>query len=286
MYRFAKNYIKQKVARKLNGDEVDFSSYPVVHDKVDLGDMVSHDVVFLLTTGRSGTKTLIEYLKENSGYCAIHAPKPSLATLGSLLWKKKVSEDSAQWAYFSAREKYLYELCRRGVPLIDGDCKNLPLLPALSDFFPNSKFVHVVRNPLDFVISGLDRGYFVDKDPLLWGHLFLRDDESLALSFEEQVMLIADFWEIANRIAEITEEKVGGHRFLTLKSENMFKDSEEIAKTFSGLGYKSFKRIKNGPAPVLNRNLTSSSYDISLVKCIIKDRCPSAKRYYPEVLVS
>jgi hypothetical protein len=276
---------KAKAAIKslLIKDEFDFSKYPVTTRDVDVQDLNFHNLVFLVTPGRSGTKSLIDYLLRHSNFCAVHAPKPCLATMGSLLWQKKIDKKSAQWAYFFAREKLIYESFRRGAPFVDGDCKNLPLLPVLSEFFPHSKFVHVVRNPIDFVKSGLNRGYYVEKDPIFWGHLFSGNDKPVGSNFEEQVQLIAEFWEISNVIAEDVANKVGPSRFNTLKSESMFKKSEEIVDVFESLGFGNFNSVSNGSLEKLNQNKKSKYYDEDLIFKIVKDKCPSAKIYYPEI---
>lgn len=278
------NFMKKIVKFFSKNDGIEFyNSIPIKNSFIEFSDLKSNEIIFLVSPGRSGTKTLIQYLRKNSDLCAIHAPTPWLATVGSFFWKGEISEESAGWAYYSSRENYLKIACRRGLTFVDGDCKNLPLLPVLADFFPKSKFVHVVRNPLKFVCSGLDRGYYEKKDPVLWGHLLCDSQVSKADSFKHQVELIADFWEISNNIASEVRRKVGKSRYVFLKSESMFIEGAEIYEAFNDLGVGNFSKSQRGPLSVSNSNNLKNKYDEDFIVNIIRARCPSAKIYYPEI---
>lgn len=277
------NRFKKSINVFFEKESIDFIRNPVVNHEFNIEDLKAVDVTFLVTVGRSGTKSLIDYLRNNSQFFAVHSPQPCLATLGSLLWMSEVEQSSAQWAYFSTREFYLVESYKRGLLFVDGDCKNLPLLPALSSFFPNSKFVHVVRNPVKFIRSGLNRGYYLEKNPIFWGHLCSTSSDLWARDLEDQIRLIAEFWEIGNVIAEEIQEKVGKKRFVTLKSEDMFRNSKEVEKAFNAIGIDHFNITK--PLPKLNKNKREKYYDDDMILSIIKNSCPSARKYYPELFV-
>lgn len=277
------NRVKELVRAYLIKESFDYHKFPIVHKKFKVDDLKSVDITFLVTVGRSGTKTLIDYLRKNSNLCALHAPKPCLATLGTLVWQREVDEISAQWSYFSAREKYLIESYQRNISFVDGDCKNLPLLPALSEFFPKSKFVHVVRDPVKFICSGLNRGYFLDKEPVFWGHLFSSKDSGIAEDIKGRIRLIAEFWEIGNVIAHNIREGIDKSRFVTLRSEDMFCDSRELEKAFSIIGFEEFSTVKSNALPKLNGNKIEKIYDYDLIVNAVKEYCPSAKIYYPNL---
>lgn len=267
-----------------NKDEKNLYRFcPIVNSAGEFSDLKDQEIVFLITPGRSGTKTLIQYLQRNSDLFAIHAPTPWLATVGSLFWKNEVGVEGAKWAYYSSRESYLQMAYEMGLTFVDGDCKNLPLLPALADFFPNSKFVHVLRNPVKFVCSGLDRGYYTEKDAILWGHLLNDPQVFKANSFKQQVELISDFWESSNKIAEDIKNKVGSSRYVLLKSESMFSDGAQIYKTFDYLGIGKFNKVEKGNLSVMNNNKKRSVYNKDYIIDVLSSRCPSAKIYYPEI---
>ena len=246
-------------------------------------DIVDQDIVFLVTPGRSGTKTLIEYLKENSDLCAVHAATPWLASVGFKLWQGEISSDAAFWSYYACRERYLKFCYERDMVFVDGDCKNLPLLPALANFLPRSRFVHIYRDPVNFIISGLNRGYYQDKPPELWGHLYGDKKVVEASGFNERARLIADFWECSNRIASDIAGLVGSDRFASIKSEEMFMDHREIDKAFSGFGLGQFGQMDARALAVKNRNrLNRGDYDIDYLKSLVTERCESARVLYDD----
>ncbi|OOE73671.1 hypothetical protein [Salinivibrio sp. ML290] len=276
------NRIKRSIKEFLRGDIPRTDHKPIVNKTFGVSDLKSIDIIFLVTVGRSGTKSFIDYLQKYSELNAYHAPKPCLATLGSLIWDSEVDEKCAQWCYFSAREKYLIDSYKKNIPFVDGDCKNLPLLPSLSEFFPRSKFLHITRNPVSFIVSGLNRGYFKNKDPVFWGHLKLNNRHSWALNFEEQVEMIADFWEIGNTLAKETRDLVGEERFITLRAEDFLSDSRYIDDALSVMGI-DIANKNSGVLPRLNKNKKSQQFDREFIMDKVKERCPSAKNLYPEL---
>lgn len=276
------NRLRRSVKEFFREDFNHIASKPVINDEFNIDDLRSLDVIFLLTVGRSGTKSLIDYLNRNSELYAVHAPTPSLATLGSLVWRSEVDESCAQWAYFSSREKYLIDSYKRGISFVDGDCKNLPLLPTLANFFPNSKFVHVVREPSKFIMSGLNRGYYTEKNPVFWGHLCPKDRDIWARDFRDQVTLIAKFWEEGNSLARKVKDITGESRFVTLRAEDFFQNSGLINEAFYKIGCENFGK-DDAPLPKLNKNKKTEDFDSDLINEVVKEYCSSAQKIYPQL---
>ncbi|TLP61164.1 MULTISPECIES: sulfotransferase [Pseudomonas] len=193
-------------------------------------ELLNAQALFVVTPGRSGTKSLVEYCNKHSTMYSVHAPLPWLASTGHAYHQGALSSEAAFAAFYAARETYLKSAFERDLMFFDGDCKNLPLAPAIAHYMPNAKFLHVVRNPKSFIKSGLARGYYENKSPEMWGHL------SAPIELDGQIEKIAYFWDEANLIAEQMKADLGPARVQTLIADEMFAEQGVILRAFDAIG--------------------------------------------------
>lgn len=201
-----------------------------------INDVCSVESLFLITPGRSGTKSLVDFCKRNTPFYSVHAPTPWLASIGFAYHQGAITPDAARYAFYSAREKYLKDSYERNLVFFDGDCKNLPVSLEIARLLPNSKFLHLVRNPRSFIKSGLARGYYKEKPCEMWGHL-LPNQTCEKTRPVSQIEKIAYFWNEANNIAEYVKAELGASRVLTLRAEDMFDDSSVARDALNALGF-------------------------------------------------
>ena len=148
----------------------------------------------VISPGRSGTRWLANIFLETSNALVCHATPKTLAEPGYLLDRNLISHDEALGAYRFSRGDFLATAEHLNRYYIDLDCKVSPLAFALSSAYDKCKFLVMLRDPISFIKSGINRGYFIDKDPRSWGHL---DSHPVDLSLpreEWQIYKIASFW--------------------------------------------------------------------------------------------
>lgn len=119
--------------------------------------------VFVLSTGRAGTRTLAAMIGLDSHVLCFHEPAPKLyayARLAYLLGPAGASEESLVFALRQAREPLLRlsSLLRR--TYVESSPQMTFLAPHLFHLLPNARFIHLIRDPRDVVCSGLNRGWF------------------------------------------------------------------------------------------------------------------------------
>lgn len=122
-----------------------------------------HPAVFVLSTGRAGTKTLSALLGLAHNVLAYHEPTPKLYNLSRLSYEKLPAqplEEVFQEAFLLARNGNLrHSLCRR-----KGYVETSPqvtfLGPVIARAIPRVSFIHLVRDPRDVVRSGMRRGWY------------------------------------------------------------------------------------------------------------------------------
>jgi len=239
--------------------------------------------IYLITPGRSGTKALIDFCANYTDIYCEHAPAPWLASIGYQYHQGIIGAEGAQYSFYACREQYLKKAFQQGRAFMDGDCKNLPLLPEIAKFLPNSKFIHIVRHPEKFIRSGLARGYYNSLSPELWGHLESnKKDDSHTL--KSQIQKIAFFWNEANLIAEKMKQTLGIERVATLLAEDMFRNPKTIITTLSLLDISlNVKQAKNYKIRLLNQQKSGHVNSIetdALIKEVIATHCPTRLLYY------
>jgi hypothetical protein len=269
-----KNKFKQ-FAKKLFGRSLRGISYPA-----SITELFQLEIVFLITPGRSGTKSLVDYCLQHSDFFSIHSPETTLGSINYLFDQQFITEESATWCYYASREKYLMRSFSDKTVFLDGDCKSLSLLPLLAVKFPNSKFIHLVRKPESFIKSGLSRGYFTIKPALFWGYLEQKNQNDFT-----EIEKIAWFWNKANLIAEEMKVNLPASRVKTLIAEDMFKNGAEIRDAFEQLNLLShFDGIcKKEVLKVNNAQNRKIDIDDEISKKIDKaviDICCTKKNYY------
>lgn len=115
---------------------------------------------FVVTTGRSGSKTIAHVLSQHPQiYCA-HEPRPQLIRLSTDLAHGKLTYDQVK--------EELQDIYFNSVSAVEvyGECdqKLFNLIPLLNELFPSSKFIWLLRDGRDVVASAVNRSWFSEKD--------------------------------------------------------------------------------------------------------------------------
>jgi len=259
--------------------------HPSVRSAQSIDDLQQLQIVFLITPGRSGTLSLVEYCSQTTSMYCEHAATPWLASVGYRFHRGRLSAEAAQWSYYACREKYLQTAYETGRSFLDGDCKNLPLLPALANFFPNARFLHIVRKPEKFVMSAYRRGYYQRLPAELWGHLEPESESDINAPVTA-IEKAAFFWNEANTIAEKMKSDLSENRIRTLVSEHFFNKPELILDALGDLGISCEIKTNQAPIEHLNKQVKNPvdrrerESDISKA---VEKFCPTQALYYPDL---
>ena len=127
-------------------------------NETQLIELKQYSPIFILGTGRSGTKALTNlYLQ--SGRSSRHEIHPWLNAIGyakHLNPGKRFTIDLAiRWGTFYSNNRQV----------IDSDQRFFNLTPELIELFPKGKFLHVIRSAKGFVQSAKARGWYLTPEP-------------------------------------------------------------------------------------------------------------------------
>lgn len=189
--------------------------------------------VFVLSTGRAGTAFLTDFLATSHRLSVHHAPKPELEYVSSLVHQRAPDPDALDLALLSARFELFVDSYRSGTTYVETNNRITFFAPAAARLLTNSRFIHLVRHPGDFVRSGLRRGYYADG---VVQHQRLRPANHAEWSSYSDLEKIGWEWNEINSFIETFKLSVSNDRVLTMQSEALFRDPRALTSVMDFIG--------------------------------------------------
>ncbi|MCP5288017.1 MAG: sulfotransferase [Burkholderiaceae bacterium] len=116
--------------------------------------------VFVASTGRTGSDTLIKVLQHAENVIAHHEPHPRMREYTNDSFQNvAVERERFRQVFLSARSDLISEAFRARKIYVESTLMK-GFLPVILDTLPNSKLVHLVRHPGGVVRSGMRRGWY------------------------------------------------------------------------------------------------------------------------------
>ncbi len=219
------------------------------------------EIIFILGTGRSGTKSITDVLNKNPKCKALHENILQLIRIGSLFEydKDEIYLNEIKRIF----EHKIYE-ADQSQTLILSDQRFWNLIPFLSSYFKNAKFIHVVRNPLDSILSMASRGWYQPNEyPEIVNHDWAKyrlDGAKCGFYSQEDwqslspIEKCAWYYAFVNRSIEKSLLTLSTEQYLRVELNNL---DEDINKLAEFIGYSDFEftpMIKNVSRPEYAEN--------------------------------
>ena len=212
---YNRTYLKGSLQRRIHRIKSGTAVAPTVEE------VLSRPYVFVLSTGRCGTGLITEILANSPFLRVEHDPKPGLEHVSSVIHRDNVSEEALKLAVLAARfDLFFVDTLLRGKIYVETNNRISLFAPALARLLPNSKFIHLVRDPADFVRSGMRRCYYQED---VVQHQRLDGSRHLSWSSFSRLEKVAWEWNEINNKIEDFKGNVEDNRVLTLNSESLYK---------------------------------------------------------------
>lgn len=197
-------------------------------------EVLNHPYLFVLSTGRCGTKLLTEIFSRSPDLWVEHSPKPELEYVSSIVHREEYSLNALQLAVLAARfDLFFMRSYCSGKIYTETNNRITLFAPALAKLLPNARFIHLVRDPAAFVRSGMRRGYY---DAGVVQHQRLDGSRLPYWGSFTRLEKIAWEWNEINTRIEDFKANVDESRTLTIKSESLYRDTAITAKLFDFIG--------------------------------------------------
>jgi glycosyltransferase involved in cell wall biosynthesis len=139
---------------------------------------------FVLNTGRAGSNTISRVLSQAPDCQCLHEPEPAFIEEATRFRYGEVSSDDLVRVLRATRPPL-----RSGVKYGESNNKLALMVPVLERAFPDSRYVWLIRDGRQVVCSGLQRGWFTERDAAenasAWRRWRLRGDRLGVVDPEE-----------------------------------------------------------------------------------------------------
>ncbi|MEZ5166408.1 MAG: sulfotransferase [Acidimicrobiales bacterium] len=191
-------------------------------------------MLFVLSTGRSGSRTIANVLSQSPAMACTHEPVPRLI------------EEVMQYRYGELDAGRLAELLTESRPAsIDGRrygeaANRLSMaVPVLATAFPEAQFLWLVRDGREVVSSGVQRGWFGDAADTAWERWRMRADLLGEVTVEEWAAWtpfrrVAWLWARTNRMIGDDLAALAPERWMRVRLEDLEERIDAVA-AFLGL---------------------------------------------------
>ncbi|GEM_PF-1553052 len=173
-FRKTLNMIYRRTLWRLN----DYLSYKQQLRKIraeininDISEEIAEDIqmAFIISTGRTGTKSLAYLFNTLPNVISLHEPKPDFLRLGLDFATRRVSYNIAHAFFVKYRLPQIKKFSERYDVYIESNNRLFSLVPIISEVFKDKRFnlkiVHIVRDGRDVVRSGFSRDWYSIFDP-------------------------------------------------------------------------------------------------------------------------
>ena len=130
-------------------------------EAVDASTLAGARPVFVLSTGRCGTKWLSELLRRDRSVRVNHSDYPELLRASRMAFEEYAAEPRLYREILrAARDGYLMDAGRRGMTYVETNHRITFFAHAIRQVYPEARFVHLHRHPGEFVRSGIRRQWY------------------------------------------------------------------------------------------------------------------------------
>lgn len=190
--------------------------------------------VFILSTGRAGSKFLPELLNLSSPIAAYHEPRPTLEYFSHYAYRHQGETGILTQMIDAVRmESILEDYIKDKIYVESNQCLTF-FAPVLAQLFKKSKFVHVVRHPGGFVRSAVRKGWH--KNDTIWesGRLKMADEQQWAGM--DQIERLSWLWNMTNRFIDDFKCTIPRERTAFFKLEDLSTDAGAVKELLRFIG--------------------------------------------------
>lgn len=207
---------------------------PCFFEKKTINNPLSEDKrpVFLLSTGRTGTTFLAEYLNRSAEVTAVHEPKPSrILRMWSMAYLEGKVHDKFMTQVLAKKRKKL--LSNIDTPIYVESNPFLSGFPtAINTLFPNAIIIHITRDPFEYARSSMNHGnafglkLFFNTYVPFW---YAKVEKILGIHSKLSMKLkAAGYWTVVNE--ELMQLDQGNPNYLRIKFEDLFQEGNKGLK--------------------------------------------------------
>ncbi len=190
---------------------------------------------FVMSTGRSGTQTLAAMLKMAENANVWHHPQPYMIQETLHAYRGEIDPGPTFWA---GRGQIIRSAWDQGLIHGETDHNMTPFCGEIARAVPGAKFVVLVRDPREFVRSGMRRNYYRGVGEWEEGRLRPRSDDPTFESWSkrDQFEKVCWLWRETYEHIERMCREIGDDRVYVLRFEDLIASPDATRDLFNFIG--------------------------------------------------
>jgi len=208
-------------------------------DSQIIRDMYSeYSPVFVLSTGRCGTKFLSELLSNFNNIEAYHAVEPTMELFCNDVYyfNNKENREFLEFIFKSIRYKVILATYIKNKIYFESNHALTFFAYAINNCFNNAKFIHIIRDPETFVRSAYIRNWYTNSSIWDAGRLEMENKKNWdKLDRTEKYFWL---WNSTNQFIEEFKKNKKDVQVYTIKFEELFSDIDKLVKLVEFVGVK------------------------------------------------
>lgn len=194
-----------------------------------------YDPVFVLSTGRSGTKFLASLMQHSDLTDAYHEAEPRLMSLMNYAFHHQHRKETLQKIIEAARFELILKSFIKGKIYFEANHCLTFFASQLNLMFPESRFIVLVRHPGDFVASAARKGFL--KNENIWEAGRIKMNNRVKWSKLSHIEKLAWLWTSTHLFIDKFLKTISEERYFLIRFEEMVSQHEKLADLlmFTGL---------------------------------------------------
>lgn len=187
----------------------------------------TYSPVFVLSTGRCGSKYIADLFKNTEDVVSFHEPEPNLMYFSNYAFQNQKKIEVLEKIFLAARlELIIREYIKGKIYFESNQCLTF-FAPVIAKIFKKAKFIHLIRHPGDFVRSGIRKGWHSNDSIWESGRIKMANMEEWEklISIEK----LSWVWNSTNLFIEGFRESVDSKSNINLKLEEISGENKKKA---------------------------------------------------------
>jgi len=208
-----------------------FNSFHHIDQKTVDQMFEGYSPVFVLSTGRSGSKFIHHILSQAESIVSYHEASPTLMYFSNYAYHSQYLSEQLQAMFQAARMELLLDAYNNSRTYVESNHCLTFFAPSIVTLYPNTRFVHLIRHPGDFIRSAMMKGWHSNDSIWESGRVRLKDNELWnRLSQPEKLAWV---WRLTNEFVLTFSRNSGVDKFLTVKFEDITNEVSVLKHFFS-----------------------------------------------------
>jgi len=192
--------------------------------------------VFVLSTGRSGSKFLHTIMSQCDDIQSSHEAFPTLQYFSNFAFHNQEKQEVLRAMFNASRMELILDAYNNNKLFFESNQCHVFFAYAIADLFKKAKFIHLIRHPGDFICSAIKKGWHLNDTIWESGRVKMLDEDQWQK--QDQVQKLAWSWQITNDFIRCFFDSQDHERILTVKLEDLTSQKESVSKVMTFIGSK------------------------------------------------